>query len=259
MFGDWGHGICLLLGALVLIARESKLSNQRLGSFMEMLFGGRYVLLLMAIFSIYCGVIYNEFFSVPFHLFGGSAYKCQETTCSDAHTTGLVKYQDTYPFGVDPSWRGSRSELPFLNSLKMKMSILLGMTQMNLGIILSYFNARFFSSSLDIRYQFVPQMIFLNCLFGYLSLLIIIKWCTGSQADLYHVMIYMFLSPTDNLGENQLFPGQRPLQIILLLLAVVAVPWMLFPKPFILKKLHSEVILLLATFFLLFSLEILFW
>lgn len=142
---------------------------------------------------------------------------------------------------MDPSWRGSRSELPFLNSLKMKMSILLGVVQMNLGIILSYFNARFFSSSLDIRfvsssifplflsflhpwsvklilhlvgrYQFVPQVIFLNSLFGYLSLLIIIKWCSGSQADLYHVMIYMFLSPTDNLGENQLFWGQRPLQV----------------------------------------------
>lgn len=28
MFGDWGHGICLLLGALVLLARESKLSTQ---------------------------------------------------------------------------------------------------------------------------------------------------------------------------------------------------------------------------------------
>ncbi|XP_029124754.1 uncharacterized protein LOC114915003 [Cajanus cajan] len=39
-------------------------------------------------------------------------------------------------------------------------------------------------------------------LFGYLSLLIIVKWCTGSQADLYRVMIYIFLSPFDNLGEN---------------------------------------------------------
>ncbi|KAL2332065.1 hypothetical protein Fmac_019646 [Flemingia macrophylla] len=240
MFGDWGHGICLLLGALVLIARENKLSTQKLGSFMEMLFGGRYVLLLMAIFSIYCGLIYNEFFSVPFHIFGASAYKCRDSTCRDAHTIGLVKYQDPYPFGVDPSWRGSRSELSFLNSMKMKMSILFGVAHMNLGIILSYFNARFFGSSLDIRYQFVPQMIFLNSLFGYLSLLIIVKWCTGSQADLYHVMIYMFLSPTDNLGENQLFWGQRPLQIVLLLWAVIAVPWMLFPKPFILKKLHTE-------------------
>lgn len=70
---------------------------------------------------------------------------------SDAYSAGLVKYQDPYPFGVDPSWRGSRSELPFLNSLKMKMSILLGLAHMNLGIILSYFNARFFGSSLDIR------------------------------------------------------------------------------------------------------------
>ncbi|XP_028775821.1 V-type proton ATPase subunit a1 isoform X2 [Neltuma alba] len=212
MFGDWGHGICLLIGALFLIARESKLSTQKLGSFMEMLFGGRYVLLLMALFSIYCGLVYNEFFSVPFHIFGRSAYDCRDTSCRDAHTAGLVKYHGTYPFGVDPSWRGSRSELAFLNSLKMKMSILLGVAQMNVGIILSYFNARFFGNSVDIRYQFVPQMIFLNSLFGYLSLLIIVKWCTGSQADLYHVMIYMFLSPTDNLGENQLFWGQRLLQ-----------------------------------------------
>ncbi|XP_022146201.1 V-type proton ATPase subunit a1 [Momordica charantia] len=240
MFGDWGHGICLLLGALFLIARESKLNNQKLGSFMEMLFGGRYVLLLMSLFSIYCGLIYNEFFSVPYHIFGGSAYKCRDNSCSDAHTVGLVKYRDPYPFGVDPSWRGSRSELPFLNSLKMKMSILLGIAQMNLGIILSYFNARFTGSSIDIRHQFVPQVIFLNSLFGYLSLLIIIKWCTGSQADLYHVMIYMFLSPFEDLGENELFWGQRPLQILLLMLAIIAVPWMLFPKPFILKKIHTE-------------------
>uniref|UniRef100_A0A0E0FVD7 V-type proton ATPase subunit a n=2 Tax=Oryza TaxID=4527 RepID=A0A0E0FVD7_ORYNI len=30
MFGDWGHGICLLLGACVLILREKKLSSQRM-------------------------------------------------------------------------------------------------------------------------------------------------------------------------------------------------------------------------------------
>ncbi|KAG8078404.1 hypothetical protein GUJ93_ZPchr0007g4111 [Zizania palustris] len=215
MFGDWGHGICLLLGAFVLILREKKLSSQKLGSFMEMAFGGRYVILLMALFSIYCGLI-------------------------DAHTAGLIKVRDPYPFGVDPSWRGSRSELPFLNSLKMKMSILMGVSQMNLGIVLSYFDAKFHGNALDIRYQFIPQMIFLNSLFGYLALLILIKWCSGSKADLYHVMIYMFLDPAGDLGENQLFWGQKELQILLLLMAIVAVPWMLFPKPFILRKLHKE-------------------
>ena len=75
---------------------------------------------------------------------------------SDARSAGLIKFRDPYPFGVDPSWRGSRSELPFLNSLKMKMSILLGVAQMNLGIILSYFNARFFRNSLDVRCVFLP-------------------------------------------------------------------------------------------------------
>lgn len=240
MFGDWGHGICLLLASLWLIFREKKLGSQKLGDIMEMAFGGRYVIFMMAIFSIYCGLIYNEFFSVPFHIFGPSAYACRDPSCRDAYTTGLIKVREAYPFGVDPVWHGSRTELPFLNSLKMKLSILIGVTQMNLGIIMSYFNGKFFHNPLNIWYQFVPQMIFLNSLFGYLSLLIIIKWCTGSQADLYHVMIYMFLSPTDEIGENQLFWGQRTVQMVLLLLALVAVPWMLLPKPLLLKRQHDQ-------------------
>lgn len=240
MFGDWGHGLCLLIATSVLIFREKKLGRQKLGDIMEMAFAGRYVLLMMALFSIYCGLIYNEFFSVPFHIFGPSAYKCRDPSCSDASKDGMIKYREPYPFGIDPMWRGSRTELPFLNSLKMKLSIVLGVSQMNLGIILSYFNAKFFANPLNIWYQFVPQMIFLNSLFGYLALLIIIKWCTGSKADLYHVMIYMFLSPTDDLGENQLFWGQRLIQIVLLLLAFAAVPWMLLPKPLILRKQHRQ-------------------
>ena len=44
---------------------------------MEMAFGGRYVILLMAISSIYTGLIYNAFFSVAFPLFGHSAYTCR--------------------------------------------------------------------------------------------------------------------------------------------------------------------------------------
>ncbi|XP_071736750.1 V-type proton ATPase subunit a3-like [Rutidosis leptorrhynchoides] len=240
MFGDWGHGICILLATLFLIFKEKKYSSQKLGDIMEMTFGGRYVLLLMALFSIYTGFIYNEFFSVPFELFSPSAYACRDAGCTEATTIGLIKVRDTYPFGVDPAWHGSRSELPFLNSLKMKMSILIGVAQMNLGIILSFFNALYFKNPVNVWFQFIPQMIFLNGLFGYLSLLIIVKWCTGSKADLYHVMIYMFLSPTDDLGENQLFPNQKTVQLVLLLLSLIAVPWMLLPKPFILKAQHNR-------------------
>eukprot|EP00897_Mesotaenium_endlicherianum_P007882 jgi/Mesen1/7121/ME000369S06443 len=240
MFGDWGHGIVMLLASFWLISKEKKFANQKLGDIMEMAFSGRYVILLMSIFSIYTGLIYNEFFSVPFQLFAKSAYVCRSPDCSDSTTVGLIKARQTYPFGVDPSWHGSRSELTFLNSLKMKMSILLGLSQMMLGIFMSFYNARYFRKPLNTWCEFVPQVIFLGGLFGYLSLLIVVKWVTGSQADLYHVMIYMFLSPLDSLGENELFWGQRELQILLLLLALVAVPWMLFPKPFILRSQHMK-------------------
>lgn len=64
-----------------------------------------------------------------------------------------------------------------------------------------------------VRYQFIPQVLFLNALFGYLSFLILLKWVQGSKPDLYHVMIYMFLSPLDDLGENQLFAGQTYVQV----------------------------------------------
>jgi hypothetical protein len=100
-----------------------------------------------------------------------------------------------------------------------------GVIQMNGGIVLSYLNQRYFRDSLSTYCEFIPQMIFLNGLFGYLCLLIVGKWISGSTADLYHVMIYMFLSPgtgglackdaTGKLGcpENIMFTGQGPLQV----------------------------------------------
>lgn len=46
----------------------------------------------------------------------------------------------------------------------------------------------------------LAQVLFLSSMFGYLSILIMMKWTMGTReapikADLYHVMIYMFLQP----------------------------------------------------------------
>lgn len=251
MFGDFGHGILMLLFALFLVLSEKSMGAAKLDDITSMLFGGRYCILLMALFSIYTGALYNEFFSIPMTMLAGpSSFGCfigdEESPsgpvdlrdCSHAH--GEIRLiSDPYPFGVDPAWRGTNTELPYLNSLKMKLSILLGVVHMNLGILMSLFNHTYFRDTLSTWCEFVPQVIFLNSLFGYLCFLIVQKWVTGSLVDLYHVLIYMFLKPGEIDNTGFAFQGQGLVQNTLLLLALVSVPWMLLPKPFILKARHE--------------------
>ncbi|PSC76142.1 V-type proton ATPase subunit a3-like isoform A [Micractinium conductrix] len=261
MFGDIGHGILMLMFALLLVLREKKLMKHDLGDILGMMFGGRYIILLMSIFSIFTGLIYNEMFSVVTTWFGNTRFACatdasltdpvqimmDRDSCPSAFITGLEMTTRGQPFafGVDPAWHGTRTELSYLNSLKMKMSILLGVAQMNAGIILSYFNQRYYSDMLSTVCEFIPQMIFLNGLFGYLCILIVMKWATGSTADLYHTLIYMFLNPGDvdcggKCPENKMFAGQAGLQVFLLIICFISVPCMLLPKPLILKKRHEK-------------------
>jgi vacuolar-type H+-ATPase subunit I/STV1 len=56
-------------------------------------------------------------------------------------------------------------------------------------------------------------MIFLNFIFGYLCILIVAKWASGSIADLYHVMITMFLAPGSMDAQGQVFEGQGSVQV----------------------------------------------
>lgn len=72
MFGDWGNAILMLLFAAYFILNEKVMAKQDLGDMIGMVFGGRYCILLMGIYSVYTGFIYNEFFSMPTVIFGHS-------------------------------------------------------------------------------------------------------------------------------------------------------------------------------------------
>ena len=61
-----------------------------------------------------------------------------------------------YPIGVDPVWYLSKNELNFLNSLKMKLSVILGVMQMSLGVCMKALNSLYFKNKLDLLFEFVP-------------------------------------------------------------------------------------------------------
>ena len=220
----------------------------------QTLFDGRYIIVLMAIFAVYNGFLYNECFSVPM-FFGSTQY-------GDIHNPDLpnqymMSFDSNqtyrYPFGVDPAWKGAVNELYYYNSLKMKMSVLVGVTQMLLGITLSGFNAVYRKKAYDFLFEFVPQMLFMLSIFGYLCFLIVYKWFTNYETNgmnapsLLNALVNMFLSPTyytshpDMTDENpELWGSQQMIQVVLLLLALICVPWMLLPKPFLLKRDHQN-------------------
>ena len=245
MFGDLGHGLLMTLFAAAILMKEKALMNYRNGGEMfDTIFGGRYIIFLMGIFSMYTGLIYNDTFSKPMDLFGTSWLIPQsgEGTIKldpQANYTG-----EPYTFGVDPMWNIADNKLTFSNSFKMKAAVILGVMQMTFGIFISLQNHRYFKKPLSIYHEFVPQIIFLMSIFGYLSFLIIFKWChnwfeIGRFPSLLQTLIKMFLSFGTVEASELLYPGQAFVQSVLVLVALVCVPWMLLVKPLTLKSRHE--------------------
>jgi len=161
-----------------------------------------------------------------------------------ATTSG--KSADVYPFGVDPEWHRSDNDLLFFNSLKMKMSVVLGITQMTFGLLLKVSNAVHFKSSVDFWYEAVPQVVFMVTLFGYMVYLIFLKWAInwfdpaespGSPPSLIDTLINIALKP--GVISEKMYEGQGAVQIVVLLLAFATVPIMLAAKPYLLSKQYA--------------------
>jgi V-type H+-transporting ATPase subunit a len=88
-----------------------------------------------------------------------------------------------YPFGMDPRWAQSDQALNYSNNLKMKIAVILGILQMSLGICMKGFNAIHFRSTIDFVFEFIPQILLILCLFGWMDILIIAKWLYTINLD----------------------------------------------------------------------------
>uniref|UniRef100_A0A8C7WR73 V-type proton ATPase subunit a n=1 Tax=Oryzias sinensis TaxID=183150 RepID=A0A8C7WR73_9TELE len=249
MFGDLGHGALMTSAALYLVLRESRLMAQKNDNeIFTMVFAGRYIILLMGIFSMYTGLIYNDCFSKALNIFGsGWSVRPMFTTLSENHVLQLDPavdgvFKGPYPIGIDPIWSISVNKLTFLNSFKMKMSVILGVIHMLFGVSLSLFNHLYFKKPLNIYLGFIPEIVFMSCLFGYLVILIFFKWVsfdarTSKDApSLLIAFINMFLFQYSDPSNKPLYRGQMGLQIFLVMIALACVPCMLIVKTLVLRR-----------------------
>lgn len=247
MFGDFGHAVIMLSAVLAIIYWEKPLKKVTFELF-AMVYYGRYIALVMATFSVFTGLIYNDVFSQTFTFFP-SAWKWdvpEGYTGGTLHASLKEPHGYRYPFGLDYAWHGTENDLLFTNSYKMKMSIILGWAHMTYSLCFSYINARHFKKPVDIWGNFVPGMIFFQSIFGYLVVCIIYKWSVDwlnpenpqQPPGLLNMLIYMFLQP--GTLDIRLYRGQEYVQVGLLLLAFAQVPILLFLKPFYLRWEHNR-------------------
>jgi len=127
---------------------------------------------------------------------------------------------------------------------------LLGILQMSVGIFFSlanYLKEPRPLRNINIFCQFFPQIIFLWSIFGYMCALIIIKWCSdyktinqGVPDLILSTVITMFLSPGKGPADYPYFAAQHGVQVVLMITALLMVPIMLFPKPYLLKYYHNQ-------------------
>ncbi|KAM9457429.1 V-type proton ATPase 116 kDa subunit a isoform 4-T4 [Clarias gariepinus] len=256
MFGDLGHGILMTCAALYLVLRERRLSAQKNDNEMfSMVFSGRYIILLMGLFSMYTGIIYNDCFSKSLNVFGSGwsvrhMFKDGNWTMEDLNEHRLLQmdpavpgvFGGPYPIGIDPIWNIAANKLTFLNSYKMKMSIILGVTHMLFGVTLSLFNHIYFKKPLNISLGFIPEIIFMSSLFGYLVLLVFYKWTaydakTSKEApSLLITFINMCLFNYNDPTIKPLYRGQMVIQCLLVVIALLCVPCMLIVKTLVLRR-----------------------
>lgn len=171
----------MLVFALWMVLSEKKIAAQKdKDEIFVIFFGGRYIILLMGIFSIYTGFIYNDLFSKSMNIFGSKWIVSENSTNCSLYTildnnnlnstvissSSLFQIRpidcfegNPYFAGLDPAWQvrhfiyssciivmtekflqSADNKIIFLNSLKMKLSIIFGVVHMVFGVCLSIVN-----------------------------------------------------------------------------------------------------------------------
>lgn len=261
MYGDIGHGSLLFCAGLLLCWFGPSVKYSMPEAHMA-----RYVILQMGFFAVFAGFMYNDLFGIiSLELFETRWDATADATSKlhspidsfDHRNLGVDNSVGPYPFGMDYSWHGKANELLEVNSLKMKLSVLMGVLQMTLGVFLKWSNAVHDRSKIDFFCECIPMLMFMMCFFGYMDFMILYKWThviPGTPTDphttwegaftnssgppgIINSLICMAMHTAD---PQPLWAGSTGTASMCMLGVVLSVPWLLCPKPFLLKHLHQK-------------------
>lgn len=250
MFGDLGHGVILFLLGLWMVLYEKSLSRNK-DEIWQLFFGGRYIILLMGFFSMYTGFVYNDVFSKTMNIFGSSwSINYNTSTIMENKELQLNPGEDysetVYWYGLDPAWMLATNKIIFLNSFKMKLSIIFGVIHMIFGVCMSVVNNLHFKRPINLLLDFLPQLLFLVLLFAYMCFMMFFKWimytavteedhlkpgCAPSVLILFiNMMLFKNQEPLETCKEY-MFESQETVQTIFIFVGLLCIPWLLLAKP----------------------------
>merc|ERR1719350_2711364 len=105
------------------------------------------------------------------------------------------------------------------------------------GLLFRFSNSVYTGSITDFICECCPMMMFMLCFFGFMDVMILYKWVTpmpGTPPNIINSLISMAMFSKD---VDPMFGPTAPR--ILMIMAMMAIPIMLIPKPFIVLLQHS--------------------
>lgn len=254
MFGDLGHGLIMMLFGAWMVTNEKTLGMKKSGSeIWNIFFAGRYIVLMMGCFSMYTGVVYNDVFSKSMNIFGSTwrqnynASTISSNIALQLDPKGDDLIVDIYPIGLDPIWQAASNKIIFLNSYKMKLSIIFGVIHMIFGVCMNTVNMVHFKHKIYILLEFIPQILFLSLIFGYMVFMMFFKWfmytaktedlaaspgCAPSVLIMFiNMMLFKETKATDENCRDYMYDAQPTVQMTFIFIALACIPVMLLGKP----------------------------
>ena len=116
---------------------------------------------------------------------------------------------------------------------------------MSLGIVLKGCNEAYRSNWIEFFFEFIPQIVLFMCLFGFMDLMVILKWTTDYSDDtskapaIINTMLNMAMNggqpsnPHESpiFGDKSSYDDQIALMNMLMMIVMICIPLMLCVKP----------------------------